>query len=237
VDDWRYKPAQDLGLSEAERLRSVKRESGLVGIVARNFWWWWVRCILRIAEHIEITGSENLPASAPFVIIANHSSHLDVMLLATALPPKLRNCIFPLAAGDTFFETPAIAMFATGMMNALPMWRKNCGHHAIETLRDRLISEPCGYILFPEGTRSRTGEMASFRHGIGMLVAGTKVPVIPCNISGAFEALPPDAKWPRRSRIKVRIGKCQQFEDTANDRNGWRSIAEALERAVRSLQG
>jgi len=169
-------------------------------------------------------------------MVANHSSHLDAMLLATALPPKLRNCVFPLAAGDTFFETPAVAVFATGMMNALPMWRKNCGHHAMEALRDRLIGEPSGYILFPEGTRSRTGEIAPFRHGIGMLVAGTKVPVVPCNISGAFAALPPDAKWPRRSQIKIRIGKCHQFEHIANDRNGWRSIAQGLEEAVRSLR-
>jgi 1-acyl-sn-glycerol-3-phosphate acyltransferase len=236
VDEWRYKPAQDLGLSQAERLRSVKRESGLAGIIGRNLWWWWVSNVLRIAERIEITGRDNLPATAPFIMIANHSSHLDVMLLATALPPRLRNCVLPLAAGDTFFETPAIALFATGMMNALPMWRKNCGHHALDTLRDRLINEPCGYILFPEGTRSRTGQMAAFRHGIGMLVAGTKVPVVPCQLAGAFEALPPDAKWPRRSEIKVRIGKSQQFEATPNDRTGWRSIAERLETAVRSLQ-
>ena len=72
-----------------------------------------------------------------------------------ALPLRLRNCVFPLAAGDTFFETPAIAAFAAGMMNAPPLWRKNCGHHAIETLRQRPVAEPCGYILFPEGTRSR----------------------------------------------------------------------------------
>ncbi|HSU56072.1 MAG TPA: lysophospholipid acyltransferase family protein [Candidatus Dormibacteraeota bacterium] len=236
MDEWRYKPAQDLGLSEAERLRSVKRESGLVGIIGRNLWWWWVRGILRITEHVEVLGRENLPAGPPFVMIANHSSHLDVMLLATALPPRLRNCVFPLAAGDAFFETPAVAVFATRMINALPMWRKNCGRHALDTLRDRLINEPCGYILFPEGTRSRTGQMAPFRHGIGMLVAGTNVPVIPCHISGAFEALPPDAKWPRRSDIKVQIGKPQAFEQTPNERSGWRVISETLEETVRSLQ-
>src|SRR5229473_4129325 len=166
MDEWQYKPAKDLGLAEGERLRSVKRESGLVGLVSRNLWWWWVRGILRLTERIEVIGREHLPGSAPFVIVANHSSHLDVLVLATALPLRLRNCVFPLAAGDTFFETPAIAAFATSMMNALPMWRKNCGHHAIDTLRHRLINEPCGYILFPEGTRSCSGQMNAFRHGV-----------------------------------------------------------------------
>jgi 1-acyl-sn-glycerol-3-phosphate acyltransferase len=235
MDDWQYDPAKDLGLGETGRLRSVNRESGLVGLVSRNLWWWWVRGALRLTERIEITGRELLPPSAPFVMIANHSSHLDVLVLATALPLRLRNCVFPLAAGDTFFETPAMAAFAAGMMNALPMWRKNCGHHAIESLRHRLVAEPCGYILFPEGTRSRTGQMNSFRHGIGMLVAGTQVPVIPCYLQGAYAALPPGAKWPRRSRIHLKIGATQRFEAVPNERAGWQSIALALERSVRAL--
>src|SRR5439155_16725646 len=176
------------------RLHSVKRESGLVGLISRNLWWWWVRGVLRLTEHVEVSGREHLPGSAPFVIVANHSSHLDVMVLATALPLRLRNCVFPLAAGDTFFETPAVAAFAAGMMNALPLWRKNCGHHALDTLRQRLLAEPCGYILFPEGTRSRTGQMNPFRPGIGMIVAGTSVPVSPCHLYGTFEAMPPSAK-------------------------------------------
>jgi 1-acyl-sn-glycerol-3-phosphate acyltransferase len=235
MEEWRYNPAQDLGTAGTERLRSVQRESGLIGLISRNLWWWWVRGALRLTERIEVIGREHFPASAPFVIVANHSSHLDVMVLATALPLRLRNCAIPLAAGDTFFETPAIAAFAAGMMNALPLWRKNCGHHAIDTLRQRLVAEPCGYILFPEGTRSRTGQMSAFRSGIGMLVAATSVPVVPCHLQGTFDALPPGAKWPRSSRIVMRIGVPCQFENSPNERTGWQSIAQTLEQAVRAL--
>src|SRR5258708_14938087 len=232
MEEWQYKPAQDLGMSEAERLRSIKRESGLIGFVGRTLWWCWVRGVLRLTENIEISGIEHLPTSAPFIIVANHSSHLDVLILATALPLRLRNCVFPLAAGDTFFETPAVAAFATGMMNALPMWRKNCGHHALDALRNRLVNEPCGYILFPEGTRSRTGKMGPFRHGIGMLVAGTHVPVIPCNLQGTFEAMPPGPKWPRPAHIALRIGDPTKFADVPRERSGWQTIAQTLEQMV-----
>jgi len=235
MNEWHYKPAQDLGTAGTERLRSVQRESGLVGLISRNLWWWWVRGVLRLTERIEVTGREHLPTSAPFVIVANHSSHLDLMVLATALPLRLRNSVIPLAAGDTFFETPAIAAFAAGMMNALPLWRKNCGHHALDTLRQRLVAEPCGYILFPEGTRSRTGQMSAFRHGIGMLVAATSVPVIPCHLQGTFDALPPHAQWPRSSRIVMRIGAPCQFENSPNERTGWQAIAQTLEQGVRAL--
>jgi len=237
VNEWQYKPAQDLGLTEAERLRSVKRESGLIGFISQRIWWLWVCGILKVAERIEISGAERLPSSAPFVIVANHSSHLDVLVLATALPLRLRSQVIPLAAGDTFFETPAAAALATSMMNALPMWRKNCGHHAIEALRHRLISEPCGYILFPEGTRSRTGEMGPFRHGIGMLVAASNVPVVPCHLRGTFEAMGPGRKWPRRARIVLCIGASLQFTDIPNERSGWQTIAQQLELAVRTLGG
>jgi 1-acyl-sn-glycerol-3-phosphate acyltransferase len=86
VKDWEYKPAQDLGISQAERLRSVQRESGLVGFLARKTWWFWVRIVLRLTERIQVEGKEHLPASPPFLIIANHASHLDVLVLATAYP-------------------------------------------------------------------------------------------------------------------------------------------------------
>ena len=235
MDDWQYKPAQDLNLSEAERLRSVKRESGLVGFIGQTVWWFWVRALLGLTERVEVSGNDHLPCSAPFVLVANHASHLDVLVLATALPLRLRNCVIPLAAGDTFFQTPVVAAFATSMMNALPLWRKNCGHHAIDTLRQRLTTERCGYILFPEGTRSRTGRMGVFRHGIGMLVAGTDVPVIPCHLQGTFEAMPPAAKWPRRTRIVLRIGAPIRFSNIPNERSGWQVIAQTLEQSVRLL--
>lgn len=236
MEEWQYKPAMDQGTAGAERLRSVERESGLLGLISRNLWWWWVRGALRLTERIEVDGREHLPEAAPFVIVSNHASHLDAMVLATTLPLRLRNRVLPLAAGDTFFETPIVAAFAANMMNALPLWRKNCGHHAIEVLRERLVAEPCGYILFPEGTRSRTGQMAVFRPGIGMLVAATRVPVIPCHLEGTFHALPPGAKWPRPGRIVMRIGSARRFEAAANDRAGWQAVAQTLEEAVRGLR-
>jgi 1-acyl-sn-glycerol-3-phosphate acyltransferase len=93
---------------------------------------------------------------------------------------RMRDQLFPLAAGDLFFEVPAIAAFSALALNALPVWRRNCGKHGLEDLRNRLLEEPCAYILFPEGKRTRTGEMGKFRAGVGMLTAGTSVPVIPC---------------------------------------------------------
>ena len=119
-------------------------------------------------------------------MIANHASHLDAVLLASVLPCRLCDRVFPVAAGDVFFNTPGMSLFAANLLNALPMWRKNCGSHALKDLRKRLVDEPCGLILFPEGARSRDGSLLPFKVGLGMLIAGTSVPVIPCYLDGAF---------------------------------------------------
>ena len=133
-----------------------------------------------------------IPDEPPFVMIANHTSHLDALVLASVLPCRLCDRVFPVAAGDVFFNTSATSLFSATLLNALPMWRKNCGSHALKDLRRRLVDEPCGLILFPEGTRSRDGSLQAFKVGLGMLIAGTAVPVIPCHIDGAFQAFPPE---------------------------------------------
>jgi len=155
MEDWHYQPAGDLHLKPTEGLRSLQREAGLAGHVTQTAWRAIVRAYLLGYHRLKVEGAEHLPAQPPFVMIANHTSHLDALVLASAMPWRLRRSVFPIAAGDVFFETPVAALFAAMMLNALPMWRKRCGSHAMQELRERLIKGPSIYILFPEGTRSR----------------------------------------------------------------------------------
>jgi 1-acyl-sn-glycerol-3-phosphate acyltransferase len=76
--------------------------------------------------------------------------------------------------------------------------------------------------------------MMPFKHGLGMLVAETNVPVVPCGLIGTFEALPPNRKVPRPVGIKVIIGEPLNFAPTTNNREGWSQIARNLESAVRN---
>jgi 1-acyl-sn-glycerol-3-phosphate acyltransferase len=197
-------------------------------------WWAATRAWLSVRQRLVIAGRERIPREAPFVLVANHTSHLDALVLGAAVPARHRARVFPIAAGDTFFETPVTAALAATLLNALPMWRRKCGPHAMEELRARLVGEPCGYILFPEGTRSRDGSLQRFKPGVGMLVAGTDVPVLPCRIDGAFEAWPADRSRPRGGRVTVRIGEAQRFAELTNDRAGWEAVASRLQTAVES---
>ncbi len=236
MDDWRYKPAADAGLAPGESLRSLKRETGLIGSLTQAGWRTLVRAYLLGYHRLEVSGIEHVPKAAPFVMIANHSSHLDAVTLASALPWPLRRSAFPIAAGDVFFETPVASLFSAMMLNALPMWRKRCGSHAMQELRDRLIGEPAIFILFPEGTRSRDGQMGRFKPGIGMIVAGAEVPVVPCYLEGAHRAFAPGSSLPRPVPLALRIGPPRTFARVANDRAGWQQIAAELEAAVAALR-
>ena len=123
------------------------------------------------------------------------------------------------------------------MLNALPMWRKNCGPHALADLRRKLQEEKAIFIIFPEGGRSRNGSMMHFKHGLGMLAAETNVPVVPCGLVGTFEALPPERNFPRPVSIKVMIGDALGFASISNDRTGWSQVATRVESSIRDLVG
>ncbi|NNC90494.1 MAG: 1-acyl-sn-glycerol-3-phosphate acyltransferase [Akkermansiaceae bacterium] len=233
--DWKYEPAHDHGLTWRERFRSIRREAGLFSSATSFAWRGLTRLYLRGVHRLGVDGAEHLPAAPPFVLAANHGSHLDTLVLSSALPRAMSWNAFPLAAGDTFFETPAVSAFASMFINALPVWRRSCGAHSLDELRRRLAEDHCIFILFPEGTRTRTGQIARFKPGIGRLVGGHAVPVVPCHLTGAWEALPPGRSLPRPRKISLRIGRPLDFSHLSKSRDDCRTIAADTEAAVRAL--
>jgi 1-acyl-sn-glycerol-3-phosphate acyltransferase len=229
---WKYDRAADLGMAPVERLKSASREPGLVSWLAHHAATGSLNALVSTYHRMRVRGREHLPAHTPFVLVANHASHFDALVLAAALPRRVRGCTFPIAAGDVFFETPAVSAFAATMINALPLWRKRVGRHALDELKNRLHAGQSGYILFPEGARSRDGNPLPWKPGIGMMIAGTSVPVLPCRLFGCFEAFPPGAVIPRPRRIRVRIGAPITFGETPDNREGWNHVAATLRDAV-----
>ncbi len=235
MKEFEYDPAFDADLGPRQRANSVRREAGLISTSCNTAWRLACVSYMRTVHRLSITGQEQLPAARPFVLIANHCSHLDTLAICAALPKRLRRDLYPLAAADTFFDTPASSAVASNLINALPVQRGKAMAHAIADLRER-ISKPSGiYLLFPEGTRSEDGTLARFKPGLGMLVAETPVPIVPCHIAGAFAAWPRQDKLPRPHRISVTIGTPISFEQTPNNRAGWCEIAAMTQQAIASL--
>jgi 1-acyl-sn-glycerol-3-phosphate acyltransferase len=235
VESWNYQPAKDLELTPVERARSLKRESGIWSTCGHLAWHALIRAYVACYHRLSVEGKGHLPAAPPFVLIGNHTSHLDSMVMVSALSCRWCDRVYPVAAGDVFFESSFRSIFSAQLINALPMWRKHCGPHALSELRDKLVNEPCGYVLFPEGTRSRDGSLQPFKPGLGMIVAGTPVPVIPCGISGAARAWPADSRWPRPRKLHMKIGPPLHFEAVSSNRAGWEQVARDTQEAVRRL--
>lgn len=203
--------------------------------VAHHLWRGLIRNYLASFHRLKVQGRENVPQDPPYILVGNHASHLDALVLASVLPSRMWDHIYPLAAKDTCFEPPSRAAFLACVVNALPIDRRKTGHKSLLELRRRLGEEPCVYIVFPEGTRTRTGQMAHFKGGIGFLVAETKIPVVPCFVQGAYEALPPNCHCPRLRPITLRIGSPLMFSEVRHNRRGWREVARQSEAAVRRL--
>jgi 1-acyl-sn-glycerol-3-phosphate acyltransferase len=232
---WQLRPARDLDLGPAARLRSNRRETGLLGLAGGVAWRLAARGYLAAAHRLEVVGAEHLPAEPPCVLVSNHTSHLDALCLAAALPGRLARHAVALAAGDVFFGTAASAVFASTALNALPIWRDDTSQDDLALLRARRSEDRMVFILFPEGTRARDGRIGRFRPGLGAFVAGSTVPVAPCHLEGAFDCWPATRRLPRPGKLRLRIGQPLRFDAVANDREGWKQVALEAERAVRAL--
>jgi 1-acyl-sn-glycerol-3-phosphate acyltransferase len=228
------RPARDHGMDAADRLRSLSRERGLGSVLLGSAWRALLRAYLAAFHRLAVSGRENLPAP-PFVLIANHSSHLDALTLSGVLRGAAARRAHALAAGDTFFGSTLSSAFAAYAVNALPVWRKRTKSGELAMLRERLAEDRLVYILFPEGTRARDGVMARFQPGIGALVAGSEVPVVPCWLEGCHAAWPPQRRVPAPRRLRLRIGAPLRFAELPATRAGREEVARRCEAAVRAL--
>ena len=232
---WQYEPAPDLDQPLAERLRRFPREPDLTIYGLRSLAALLTRGWLRLYHRLEIVGRENLPAQGSFVIVANHTSHLDTLCLLSALPLCKLHRAFPAAAQDYFFVTVPRLAVAAVVVNALPFGRQKHIRQSLELCR-LLLSNPGNVlILFPEGTRTATGQMGAFKPGIGLLVAGTHLPVVPCHFTGGFAAWPKGKLIPRPRKLRLRIGPPRNYSALTPGREAAEQICADLHKAVAEL--
>lgn len=190
-----------------------------------------IRGLLRTYGGLRIEGAENLPNEGSFVLVANHTSHLDALCLLAALPLARLPRAATVAAEDYFFQSRARFWIAALTVNALPFTRGKGARESLAACAEVLAQDGRILIIFPEGTRARDGKLQPFRGGIGALVAGRDLPVLPCHIEGAHRSWPKGGRWPRPARLRLRIGRPRHYAAPA----GRAAIAEELHAAVEAL--
>ena len=233
---WRYAIAQDVERTPLERLRQFPREPDMLVYGLRSLGALIIRALLRVYNRFEIVGHENLRTNRSLVIVANHCSHLDTLCLLAALPLRKLHRAFPAAASDYFFQSVPRLWIAAVIVNALPFARQMRVRQSLSLCQQLLDNPGTILIIFPEGTRSTTGEVGEFKSGIGALVAARDVPVVPCFIDGSFRAWPKGRRLPRPRKVRLIVGTPRNYRTRTADKVDVCAIAADLGDAVNELR-
>ncbi len=177
-------------------------------LVGRAFHAVLLRPFLRGFVGLAVEGRENLPAEDPFLLVANHNSHLDTPILLSLFSLARLPRVRPVAAADYWLSSAARRWAARTLFNILPIERHGAapGGDPLAPLRDALARGET-LVLFPEGTRGEPEVMARFRSGAARLaVERPELPVVPVHLTNAGRALPRGGALVVPFICRVRIG-------------------------------
>jgi long-chain acyl-CoA synthetase len=156
-------------------------------------------------------GQTNIPYHTNFIVAANHSSHLDMGLVKMALGDAGEDLV-ALAAADYFFDTKYKRAYMENFTNLVPMERTGSLRQSLRHARSYLDR---GYnaLIFPEGTRSMSGQMADFKPVIGYLALASRVGILPVYLRGTYEAFPKGSTLLKSRDVGARVGRLLTIEE------------------------
>jgi 1-acyl-sn-glycerol-3-phosphate acyltransferase len=169
------------------------------------------RMVRQYCKPLTIEGREHLKGfKTPAIFVGNHSSHMDMFVLFAALPEYFRLRVAWGGAADRWFLKGRKGIkkqpwYFTLTMNVFPIHRG--GGRAALSYAEELIDKGWSIVIFPEGTRTRTGKMGQFRHGVSILALAKNLPVVPIWMEGLREMRPVGATQTRPGPALARIGK------------------------------
>ncbi len=152
----------------------------------------------------KVTGRAFIPHNRNVIVVANHASHLDMGFVRHALGTYGED-IVSLAAQDYFFDQGMKRAFFENFTNLRAIDRKGGARASLRQAKN-VIEHGQTVLVFPEGTRSSTGEIQEFKPLVGHLALAHGVDILPVYLGGTYEAMPKGAALPTRREITARIG-------------------------------
>ena len=165
----------------------------------------------RFGRRLHVDGLDEVPTDGNVLVVANHLSALDPLLVGAYFPHTL----FAMAKQD-LFAGPLASWFLRGC-NVFPVDRASADRRALQTATEVLASGG-RLMLFLEGTRPQTPGMLRAKPGAGFLLRRSGASVLPIAIWGTERALATGSRLPRRTEIHVRAGRLTQLD--GNDHGG-----------------
>ena len=171
-----------------------------------------LRILLRLLTSLEVIGRENIPPDGPLIVVANHTHFVDPPVLGATLGRKVL-----LMAKIELFRVPVVGWMVSHY-DAFPVRRGEADRQAMRwSLRALELDQSVG--MFPEGTRSRSGEMQPAYPGAALIAVRSGAPVLPVAIDGT-DRIFPSLRRLRRARVRVVYGRpfALHLDDRAPDR-------------------
>ena len=205
----------------------------------------WVMPLARVFAWLRVEGREHLRGlEGPVIFAANHQSFMDGPVIMAAMPARWRYRVapamgkemfaphfFPAQHGRLAWLTNSLNYYlAVLFFNAFPLPQREAG--ARQTLRyiGDLLAEGTSVLIFPEGRRSETGAIDTFRPGIGMIGSRLGAAVVPVRIDGLQHVLGVGAHMARPGRVRVAFGRPLRLAG-----QDYQALASEVEQAVRGL--
>lgn len=165
----------------------------------------WARSILWAAGIDVSVSSEDIDkftTGGSSVLVSNHQSNIDSVILLAIMPPEAHPCF---AAKKVLFRIPFFGA-ALRRIGSVEVDRAQ-GARAMLKLREEFIGagDTKSLILFPEGTRSRKGELTPFKKGAFVLARDANVRLLPVFLSGTAEVMPPGKVLPLPGRVRIEV--------------------------------
>lgn len=204
-----------------------------VGTLDRSYWIASVADLFfRVYLGAEYINPENIPESGSAIVAANHSSHLDGMLINTASVYAKRRGVAFLAASD-IYNSNRIFRLMCDIANCIPINRYE-GDRAALLKIIRLLRQGKLVGIFPEGQRSRDGRIGEGKEGAALIALATGCPVIPVGISGTFDALPRKTRIIKPTKVRLKFGAPLVFEQEKHPSP--ESISRARDQIMSSIK-
>ncbi|MDE1138666.1 MAG: lysophospholipid acyltransferase family protein [Paraburkholderia tropica] len=176
-------------------------------MIMRNVMQRWLLGVVRLVVGARGRYASTPPDARQTIYFANHSSHVDTLAILAALPPDLRASVRPAAARDYWDATPTRRFIANRVLGVVYVTRQGAaGEDPLQAVRDALAAG-WSIIIFPEGTRSATGEIGPFKSGLYWLSRDfPDVQLVPVHLSDLVRAMPKGKLLPVPINCHVSFG-------------------------------
>ncbi|MGA2245216.1 MAG: lysophospholipid acyltransferase family protein [Verrucomicrobiota bacterium] len=200
--------------------------------------WLLFRAVYATYFRWRIFDPQNVPLQGSVILASNHASYLDPPLVGAGLRRDINYL-----ARESLFRFPGIGALLRSW-NSVPVDRDGGGARGLKAILDRLLAGGA-IILFPEGTRTKDGNLQPARSGIGLTVIKSTAPVVPVRVFGTYEAYGRHIKFPRPRRIMVKYGHPLNFEklrieaktcDKARLKEIYQQVANEVMAAIATLE-